>query len=277
MPLFDTPVDEAWFWLGCSWLLAVIWTNLTWLFSPWTDREDAPSPSASLAESIVFRLTNWRFASPLLQGFRLLYFVGLPFAALFWGRDAVIAQYLGLQGVATPAEAAMTGSDSLVANWSDWLSDLGWGAVLGGGSLGLLLLAAVTYRRALQGTESSVQHVKTPIWSTLREGLYQEIHWAFYRNAPIVAFGMYWGTWGGLALVGLEAVLNPMWRADLGQPARAWSRLSGGALAVISAITFLHTQNLWLTLLLHWGISRTLEAARARPLRSPRGTHPPEV
>jgi hypothetical protein len=266
MVLPNTIVREAWLWLAGSLVLAMLWSNLSWLFSPWAHAEKPTETTSSLAERIVFRLANWQFAPSLLQGLRLLYYVGLPSAALFWGRDAVVGRLLGLQRLALPTFAdTVSRSGSLDANWSNWLHDLGWAAVLGLSSLGLLLLAAYTQRRALSDVRSRAQSDGAPGWKVAREALYHEIHWAFYRNAPIVALGSYWGTWAGLALVALEALVNPVWRRGLRETGYAWSRMSRGAMAVLSSLLYLRTQNLWLALLLHWGISWTLEATYRAP------------
>ncbi len=260
----DTIVQEAWLWLGGSLLLAILWTNLAWLFSPWVDAEE-PKTVKSLAERIVFGLANWRFAPSLFQGLRLLYYVGLPSAALFWGHDAVVSRLLGLQRLALPPPAGTSRSTSLGANWSDWAHDLGWAALLGLSSGGLLLLATFTHRQAISKTNNGGRGAEGRGWKTAREAIYREVHWAFYRNAPIVALGPYWGTWMGLALITLEATVNPAWREGLRHPGQAWSQLSRGALAVVSSMLFLHTQNLWLALVLHWGISWTLEMVYVAP------------
>ena len=265
MRLPHTIVREAWLWLGSSLLLAALWTNLVWLFSPWADEERASQSSSSLAERIVFQVANGRFAPSLFQGLRLLYYVGLPAAALFWGRDAVVGRLLGLQQLALPTSTGVGGGASLSANWSDWTHDLGWVAVVGLSSGALLILATHTHRRALLGARSSERGDETGAWKRAREAAYHELHWAFYRNAPIVAFGFYWGTWAGLALVALEAVVNPDWREDMREPGRAWPRLSRAGLAVVSSVLFLRTQNLWLALLVHWGVSWTLGTIYVAP------------
>lgn len=246
-------VGEAWLWLGGSLLLALLWTNLTWLFSPWADAERSTGTPVSLAERIVSRVANWRFAPFLYEGLRLLYYVGLPSAALFWGRDAVVNRFLGLQRL-PQAVADVSRGVASSASWSSWAHDLAWATVLGLGSGGLLLLASFVRREAVN-SQSSDRGGEVTGLRTAREAFYHEIHWAFYRNAPIVAFGSYWGTWGGLALVALEAALDPAWREKLREPCHAWSGLSQGALAVVSSVLFLQTENLWLALLIHWGIA----------------------
>jgi len=138
---------------------------------------------------------------------------------------------------------------------------------LGIGAWCLLALGWWGYCRALSsvGEESAVAGADVSGWIMWREAAYHEIHWAFYRNAPVLAWGAYGGVWGGLALVVLEAALNPAWRAGLAAPQRAPAQLLRGALAVVSGALFLQTQNLWLALILHWGVSWGLAALSAYP------------
>jgi membrane protease YdiL (CAAX protease family) len=107
---------------------------------------------------------------------------------------------------------------------------------------------------------------RAPGWETLREALYYEIHWAFYRNAPIVTLGVYWGAWVGVALAAIQAAANPAWRKGLSTPGTAAALLLRAALAVISSLCFLRTQNLWLAILLHWGVTAGLRTHYQVPL-----------
>lgn len=236
----DAPnFSTAWLWLGGSLLLAVLWTNLAWFFR---------QPRTDATSEFITRLTAWRFAPLLLELLRLLYYIGLPYSALLWGRDALIEGLLGLGGEranVTPAAA-----------WLDWARDAGWAVALGFGAWALLALGWRAYRRALaDADEGRVAGAESSGWALLREAAYHEIHWAFYRNAPILALGAYWGAWAGLALAALEAALNPAWRAGLADPRTAPAQLMRGALAVVSSLLFLMTRNLWLALTLHWGVS----------------------
>lgn len=254
MSVFPETVGDAWLWLAGSLLLAVFWTNLAWLFAPWVEAERSPGEFGSLAERIVVAVATWRFASASLRVLRLLYYVGLPFAALFWGHDAIVSRFFGLQRLLLPLPDGGQESALVSANWLDWLQDCGWTAVLGFGSWGLLLVAGWARRRALPDREGNDERGRTSGWETVREAAYHEIHWGFYRNAPIVAFGLYWGVWAGLVLVALEALANPVWRRDLSDPGRASRQLLRASLAVVSSVLFLRTQNLWLAMVLHWAV-----------------------
>ena len=248
MPEMTMAWSEDWLWLGGSLLLAVICANLAWFFR---------QPRSGAVGEFVTHLVAWRFSPYLLQFLRLLYYIGVPFAVLLWGHDAVVGRLLGLQRFDLPALSDDVTGATVAANWLDWTYDAGWAAVLGIGAWCLLALGWWVYRRALSsaGEESAVAGADVSVWILLREAAYHEIHWAFYRNAPILAWGAYWGVWGGLALVALEAALNPAWRAGLADPQRAPAQLLRGALAVVSGALFLQTQNLWLALILHWGVS----------------------
>jgi hypothetical protein len=252
--------------LGGSLLLAGLWTNLAWLYSPWVQAGRSPDDADSLAERLVVQLANWRFSPLLYQGLRLLYYVGLPFAALFWGYDAVVSRFFGLQRLVLPTAGALEGSASINANWLDWAQDVAWAVALGLGSWAVLLAAGWVRRRALGDADSPRPGVRASAWETLREALYHEIHWAFYRSAPIVILGLYWGTWTGLLLAALEALVNPVWRKGLRRPDWAATLLLRAALAVVSSLLFLRTQNLWLAILLHWGVSTGLRTLYPLPV-----------
>lgn len=250
-------LSERWLWLVGSLLLATLWTNLAWFFR---------KPRPGLAGEAIAGLVAWPLSPWLYQVFRLLYYVGVPFAALLWGRDAVIGRFLGLQRLELPASLGEAVSSEAInavnSNWIDWAYDAGWAAALGLGASVVLILAWWTYRRAWSDAELETPPAEDSLsgWGSLREAACHEIHWAFYRSAPIVALGVYWGSWAGLALTALEAALNPAWREGLGDSRRVLVYLLRGSLAVVSAVLFLRTENLWLAILVHWGISAMLTA-----------------
>ena len=254
MPELTLAWSEGWLWLSGSLLLAALWTNLAWFFH---------QPRAGAIGGFVARLVAWRLAPGLFQLLRLLYYVGIPFAALLWGHDAVVGRLLGLQQFELPVPGGEEASVGIAANWLDWALDAGWAVTVGVGAWGLLALGWWAYRRAVvvgkdavaAGEIDGASDADSSGWVFLREAAYHEVHWAFYRNAPILAAGTYWGVWIGLALAALEAALNPAWRRGLADPRRAPGQLVRAALAVVSSVSFLLTENLWLALILDWGVS----------------------
>jgi hypothetical protein len=101
------------------------------------------------------------------------------------------------------------------------------------------------------------------------------VHWAFYRHAPVytiiwlggLAADRYWSAWCGLALVALEASLNPAWRRQLLDPEQAVVVLERASLAVVSAVLFGLTNSLLLAVAVHWGVWWGLQRwERARPV-----------
>jgi hypothetical protein len=259
---FDVVWNEGWLWLGGSLLTAFLWTNLAWFFR---------KPRPGVVGDFVAQLTSWSFSPWLFQSLRLFYYLGVPSAALLWGRDAVVERILGLKPLALPMSDGSAADVDIAANWLDWTQDVGWAAVLGIGTWILLALGWWTYRRALAnvGETSTVVGVHNSGWVFLRESAYHQVHWAFYRNAPILTMSTYWGAWVGFVLVALEAALNPAWREGLTDPRRAPTQLLRGALAIVSVTLFLQTQNLWLALMVDWGVSWGLAIfARAFPPKS---------
>ncbi len=238
MPGLPIAWDESWLWLGGSLFAAILWANLAWVFR---------SPRPGSIGKFVARLSSYRFSPWLFQFLRLLYYVGVPFAALTW-RSVLVGRYLGL-------------SSGMPSAWTNWARDVGWAAALGAGAWVLLALGRWAYRRALApvGEGGAVAGAVAPGWAFLFEAVCHEVHWAFYRSVPIVALGgdTYWGAWVGLGLVALEAALNPAWRQGLLDPKKAPAQLMRAALAVVSSTLFVLTGdgNLWLALALHWGVS----------------------
>lgn len=268
MPGRTVAWSEGWLWLSGSWLLAVVWANLAWFFR---------RPRAGAVGGFVGRLVAWRFSPWLFQLLRLSYYIGIPFAALLWGHDAVVRRLLGLQQLEPPLSSGGQAGTNVAANWLDWARDLGWAVTIGIGAWMVLALGWWAYRRAVvtAGGLEGVSGGSSSGWLLLREAAYHEAHWAFYRNAPILAAGTYWGVWMGLAVVGLEAALNPAWRKSLANPARAPGGLMRAALAVVSSVLFLLTENLWLAVALDWGVSwGVVTLARAFPLLPARKADP---
>jgi len=268
VPELSAELVPAWIWLGGSFVLAVLGANVRWLL-----RDPAPGP---LADAVA-RLRGLGGISTLYQALRLAFYIGIPFAALLLGHDAVTERYLGMQPFEAPAEGGSAGAAVITNNWVNWARDAGWGAAAGAGVFVLLLVGWWTYRRALaaQDLREEAPFDRSSGWRHLREAAFHEAHWAFYRNAPLIALrndpdGAYWGIWIGLGIVGLEASLNPAWRHGLSIPEDAPSKLLRVAMALLSALLFWNTQNLWLAISLHVAISWAMSAIAAATTRSPR-------
>jgi len=234
---------EPWLWLGGSLLLALVATWTTW----WLENvKDRLPPITPFLEGPAFPI--------LTEIGRLLFYLGLPAAALLWGQDAVIGRLMGFQPllalnglVGDPAPAA-----EVAANLADWMRDVGWAAGLGAATWAVLTLGWWTARRGANSPRPDKEALAGIVG--LREAAYHEVHWAFYRNAPIVALGPYWGIWSGLGLAALEAVLNPFWRAGIGNADCPPLPLLRAGMAFVSTALFLKTENLWLAVLVHWGV-----------------------
>jgi len=237
---------DPWLWLGGSLLLAVVAAQASW----WLWRLER-------SHAWLEPLSSWPFLPVLIEVGRLLYYVGLPFAALIWGQDAVVGRLLGLQPLVFAAGQA--------PNWTDWARDAAWTGGLAVTAWAVLAIGWLTVRSAPGSAQPSSADL--PGWKLLWEAVFHQAHWAFYRNAPLVALGPYGGVWAGLGLVALEAGLNPWRWADLGDAERAPATFVQAGLAMLSAVLYLKTANLWLAVLAHWGVAWGLAAwVRAFPL-----------
>jgi hypothetical protein len=128
-----------------------------------------------------------------------------------------------------------------------WLEAAGTGLGLGLFSLVILAVAWMHVGRA------RLRFRPKPWWALLVDGLYLEVHWAFYRGGLAVLLDdIYAGTFLGLAFVYLEWGLNPFWREGWRLPARAGERWLRAAMSLIVALLFLFTRNLWVCLGVHW-------------------------
>jgi hypothetical protein len=240
-------VADRWLWLGGSVLVALVTTWTTWFLrrQAWAER-----------------LTLSPFFPPLLQLARFLYYIGGPFAALFWGQDAIVERLFGL----SPLPSLFGPPLPLEERWRLWMDGvhgLGWAVFLGAAAWATLV---VIWRAAGRRSDGNIRlPLSTP--AALRESAFQETHWMFYRNGPSVILGTYWGTWVGLGVIALEALLNPWWWAALREPEKRPLPLIRASMAVLSTAFYLQAPNLWLSILLHWGVTGGLASWAARACR----------
>jgi hypothetical protein len=177
---------------------------------------------------------------------RFLFYLGVPYLALGgWPRPP-------FQGFLSLEDMGWVGFN---ARWpvSRWLETVGTGLGLGLGVLLLLLLAWTSANRSTGGFQ--LRFPSRPWWALLIDVLYLEVHWAFYRGALAVALDdVYAGVFAGLGLVYLEWGLNPFWRQGWRSESLAAVRWLRATLALVMALIFLLTRNLWVCLAVHWTI-----------------------
>jgi hypothetical protein len=205
----------------------------------WHYRRPRPGRLGHWAETVK----GWPYRHWLLEAGRFLYYIGIPYVAL-------------LRGVALPRLMGLTDLD--------WLRGISLGTVLGGGTFLLLALIGWWYARAVAALPLSARERQgtslgfagsTSGWILLREAIYLETHWAFYRSATILLLDDYYvGIFLGFLLVTLEWSINPAWRRDLSMPWRSVNILTRWGMAFAMAILFLFIRNLWVLVLIHWGV-----------------------
>jgi hypothetical protein len=205
-------------WVLASMVLAVL---ATLIFSP--------------ARATHFRLTPGGRLST--QVGRLVYYVGLPYAAL-------LTQSL------SPLDLGLAGNSGPIVGWSsvDWLRHFGAALLVGALALGPIGLAVRQLARTAQ--PPGVEDRSTG--AILIEAAYAEIHWAFYRAAPLIILGdVYWASVIGLGLIGVEMVVTLVCNGLHRPPEEYQAWLGQALLLTMSATVFIATRNVWLALLLH--------------------------
>jgi hypothetical protein len=213
--------QNLWLWIATSVLLSALFNGFTW--------------RSHSAGSKKHSLLQWPLSLFREVG-RFLYFVGLPYVALLSG--LIPATEIGLVN-------------------REWLRDLTLSLPLGLGALLILMLlrALAMWREKTAPGGAAPSEPPSPFWTRLRESVYQEIHWAFYRSAPLLVLEeRAQGIALGLGIVALEAWLDPAWRERWRHPPLASTALRTAGLTVLMAVIFGMTGNLWITLGLHLAV-----------------------
>jgi hypothetical protein len=146
----------------------------------------------------------------------------------------------------------------LSAYWplTRWLEAAGTALGLG---LAALLILALAWANANRGAGHQLHFPPRPLWVTLVHGLYLQIHWAFYRAALAgLLDDFYAGIFWGLALVYLEWSLDPFWRQGWQKKQQAPEQWLRAALALVIALVYSLTRNLWVCLGIHWLVELAL-------------------
>ena len=231
--LIDYKVESA-LWVVFSIGLYALAVDLAWHYR-------RPRPGGRLGQWAE-TLKKWPHSRWLMEAVRFLYYIGIPYAALL--RGVVLPRLMGLTHL-------------------DWVKGIGLGTALGGGTFLLLALIGWWYARAIaalplsarQRWGESLGNDSTNGWILLREVIYLQTHWAFYRSAAILFLdNQYAGVFLGFLLVTLEWSINPAWRANLSLPRRSVNTLTRWTMAFVMAIIFLFIRNLWLLVPIHWAI-----------------------
>jgi hypothetical protein len=212
------------FWISGSLLACTLVTNLLWLF-----RSNAIGRSS--------------YGQAIEQAGRFFFFLGIPYLAMGgWPRRP-------FQGILSLEDLGLVG---LNARWpvTRWLDAAGTTVGLGVAALLFLALAWINARQATR--DHRLCFHPRPWWAIVADVLYLEIHWAFYRSILIVVMNnLHSGVLLGLGLIYLEWGLDPFWRQGWqpeSQPAERWLRAT---LALVVALLFLLTRNLWVCISIH--------------------------
>lgn len=173
----------------------------------------------------------------LEQFLRLIYFIGVPYAALLTGSIAAI-------------DVGLTSVGGSILGWSpaDWLRGLSTALTLG--VIVLLPIGMASRQIARAGQPLGVDD--RSVGMVIVDAIYAEIHWAFYRAAPLILLtDVYTAVLFGVLLVGVEWIVALIRNGLSLSPEERQSWLHRGALLAASAALFALTKNVWLTIVLH--------------------------
>ena len=230
---------ERWVWLNISLVIALLASGFRWLLERPHLQQGGDAPSESSAYQAVWE-KPW-----IIHPLRLLYAVGLPAVALLW-RGALTARGLGLKPFFWSAGQEL---HTAPGHWDNWVRDIGW-----------MCAFAAIFWILVAIADRSAKHLSPPrttrrsLSTALREAVYHQAHWAFYREPFVLLLGVGMGAWAGLLPVAGEALLNPARWTDLQTTTHGRNLLIRVGLAVMSAMLFIQTQNIWVMLLADIGL-----------------------
>jgi hypothetical protein len=169
-----------------------------------------------------------------VQLLRLLYFIGLPYAAL-------------LTGSLAPIDLGLTGAGGAVLGWdvAAWLRGLNLALTCGLIVVLPVGLASWQMTRARRATPLGADDRSVGV--VLVDALYAEVHWALYRTAPLILMeNVYAAALIGMALVGMEWSVELIRNGLSHAPEERQRWLRRLLLLAVSATLFVLTRNLWL-------------------------------
>ncbi len=212
-------------------LLPVVWTLASMTLAVLVILFVSPALLARLHATLGGRLA--------VQVLRLLYFIGLPYAAL-------------LTGSLAPIDLGLTGAGGAVLGWdvAAWLRGL---------SITLSVCVIVVLPIGLASWQMKRAHHDAPlgaddrsVGAVLVEALYAEIHWVFYRAAPLILLeNAYVAALLGMGLVAVEWSVELIRNGLSPTPEDRQRWLRRVLLLAVSATLFVLTRNLWLLIAAH--------------------------
>lgn len=250
-------------WTGVSIALYGTVTWVAWFSQP--DQHGQPRGQLGL---VYARLSGSLAGRALLFFIRFAYYIGIPYLALLGHSLSLVV--MGLLGTETADLPWWT----LGWRLADWVGTLGWAAGLGAFTAGLLLAGWWSVGRALGGgVPAGGLHPAESLLLTARETLYSEIHWAFYRAAPLVLIAdAYWAALAGMGIILIEWIIDPFWHAGLAGGSRREALLMQAVWLGLSTCLFVLTHNVWPILILHtalaWATGRWVKMLGPQPAAS---------
>jgi hypothetical protein len=211
------------FWVGSSLLVYALAANVLW-----------------------WRRSSWStpYRQRLVEVGRFFFYLGIPYLALGGWPQRPYKGLLSLEDM---------GLVGLGGQWpaARWLGAVGVGLGWGLAALLILALAWASANRRAGGIQLGFP--SRPWWWILIDVIYLQAHWAFYRSALAVALNdAFVGCFLGLGLIYLEWSLNPFWRHGWRLEAQAAAPWLRAALALVIAVLFFLSRNLWICLGAHW-------------------------
>jgi hypothetical protein len=227
----------------------VLGANLAWRYQFATEGKIAQQ---------LRRAARSPLARALYEILRLFYYLGLPYAALLLGWLDVRALGLG---------------------FLDWSNGLRWMIVLSLATWSMLMFVWVPYLRATAGLPVAATTAAASWSRRIVEVAYMQGHWAFYRAVCILLLRnflqddltVYWGAAAGIALTFLEAWADPRVRRHVARVGEGELALWSAGQAIINAVGFVLTRNVWVLALIHFALEFSVPHLRAAPAaaRSP--------
>jgi len=208
----------------------------------------ARASNSSLAQSLR-AAGNQPAPRALFEILRMGYYIGIPFAALQLGWINLRVMGLGVL---------------------DWAEGVRWAIILVLAGWLALIAIWLPYLRATRDVYATPE-TQFSFPRRLVEVVYMQAHWAFYRAAAIgflqglIPDALYWGTVIGLGLTALEAFAAPRVRERLTHIGAADALVWNFGQAVLNALGFVVTRNLYLLFVMHLLLELSVPHLRAMP------------